>query len=45
LYISEKNVGRRPVIVNGREEAANLAANMIPSASAGVDTSVEDMTK
>ena len=45
LCISEKAVGRRPVVIDGREEAANLAANMIPSTSSGVDTSVEDTTK
>ena len=45
LYILEKVMGRRPVVVDRREEAADLAANMIPSTSAGVDTSVEDTTK
>ena len=45
LCILEKAVGRRPVILDGREEAANLAANMILSTSAGVDTSVEDTMK
>ena len=45
LYILEKAVGRRPVIVDGWEEATNLAANMIPLTSAGVDTNVEDTAK
>ncbi len=45
LCIPEKAVGRRPGVVNGQEEAANLAANMILSTLVGVDKSVKDTMK